>query len=216
MKKGVILYEGSDEKHVLYHLINMIFNMDVFDFIDYPDDDEIKGYSQLLEKLPVHIKGSEKKPIGVIIDANTSLSARWESIRNILIKANYSNIPAAPDSDGTIIVDESPKLPDIGIWIMPDNSSEGMLENFIRQLIPEKDGLISIADQSVQNLIDTEKNLFKIVHKSKAEIHTWLAWQKEPGTPMGQAITKQYLDTNKELAKKFIGWFDNLFGLSVE
>ena len=54
------------------------------------------------------------------------------------------------------------------------------------------------------------------MHKSKAEIHTWLAWQEEPGTPMGQAITKQYLDTNKELAKKFIGWLDNLFGLSVE
>lgn len=215
MKKGVILYEGSDEKHVLYHLINKIFNKNLLDFIDYPES-TIEGYNQILEILPVQITGSERKPIGVIIDANNSLSNRWKSIAGILSKANYKQLPSKPDLNGTIIVDESPILPKIGIWIMPDNSSEGMLENFIRQLVPENDDIISIADQSVQKLIDDRINRFNVVHKPKAEIHTWLAWQEEPGTPMGQAITKQYLDTNKELAKKFIDWLDNLFGLSDE
>lgn len=30
---------------------------------------------------------------------------------------------------------------------------------------------------------------FKKVHHSKAVIHTYLAWQDEPGNPLGQAIT---------------------------
>ena len=215
MKKGVILYEGSDEKHVLFHLINAIFGVNFYECIDYPAE-AIKGYNQLLEILPVQIAGSERKPIGIIVDANNSISDRWKSITGILAKANYTQLPSKPDENGTIIVDKSPRLPNIGIWIMPDNLSKGMLENFIRHLIPENDDLINIAENSVKKLIDDGIAKFKTVHKPKAEIHTWLAWQEEPGTPMGQAITKQYLETKNDLAKNFISWLDNLFGLSNE
>jgi hypothetical protein len=51
----------------------------------------------------------------------------------------------------------------------------------------------------------------KPIHKSKARIHTWLAWQEDPGTPMGLAITKSYLDTNQELCNLFVNWLNNLF-----
>lgn len=213
MKKGVILCEGSDEKHFIYHLLNKIYGIDSRDYFNFPD---LHGYEQVLEVLPTQIKDSERKPIGLILDANTSLSERWEAIKNILTKANYTNIPTQPAFAGTYVIDNSPQLPKVGIWIMPDNTSEGMLENFIRHLIPENDDLINMSDQTIQQLIDTEINRFKIVHKSKAEIHTWLAWQEEPGTPMGQAITKQYLETENELARKFIGWLDNVFCLSDE
>ena len=52
----------------------------------------------------------------------------------------------------------------------------------------------------------------KEYHKSKAFIHTWLAWQEDPGTPMGLAITKKYLSTNdKVLCNSFIEWLNLLF-----
>jgi len=35
-------------------------------------------------------------------------------------------------------------------------------------------------------------------HKSKAVIHTYLAWQNEPGMPLGQAITARALNPEKK------------------
>ena len=49
----------------------------------------------------------------------------------------------------------------------------------------------------------------------KAHVHTWLAWQKEPGKPMGQAITKRYLDANAPHAQQLIVWIRKLFGLET-
>ena len=207
------LYEGSDEKHIVYHFIDKLLSINIRDIIDQP---EIQGINELLNMLPVHIKESERKPIGVIIDANTNLHGKWERLKSILKDANYSNIPPKPQKDGTFVIDNSPILPDVGIWIMPDNSSEGMLEHFIKHLIPEDDNLIGRAEQTVQKLIDDNMNRFIKKHKLKAEVHTWLAWQEQPGIPMGLAIKKEYLDTNKELANKFVNWLNKLFGFSEE
>ena len=55
---------------------------------------------------------------------------------------------------------------------------------------------------------------FKEAHVAKARIHTWLAWQEEPGKPLGQAITKKFFDSSAPQAQQFIDWIRNLFELS--
>ena len=52
---------------------------------------------------------------------------------------------------------------------------------------------------------------FKDVDRSKAEIHTYLAWHDEPENPLGRAITKQALRPNTDLAIKFTDWLTRLF-----
>lgn len=42
-------------------------------------------------------------------------------------------------------------------------------------------------------------------------IHTWLAWQDDPGTPLGQAITKRYLDAEGPHVAAFLSWLTRLF-----
>jgi AAA15 family ATPase/GTPase len=56
-----------------------------------------------------------------------------------------------------------------------------------------------------------QKNPVPEVDRSKAIIHTYLAWQKEPGRPMGQSITAKVLDPNLEIALSFITWIRTLF-----
>lgn len=46
----------------------------------------------------------------------------------------------------------------------------------------------------------------------KAVLHTWLAWQKEPGRPYGTAIKARYFGANSAAVKRFINWFRNVFG----
>jgi hypothetical protein len=44
-----------------------------------------------------------------------------------------------------------------------------------------------------------------------------LAWQQEPGKPLGQAITARYIDADAPNAKQLIEWLRSLFiSLSTE
>ncbi|BAC91019.1 gsl3078 [Gloeobacter violaceus PCC 7421] len=52
---------------------------------------------------------------------------------------------------------------------------------------------------------------FKEVHRSKAVIHTYLAWCDEPGYPLGKAITSQSLQPQTSIARKFTDWLVRLF-----
>ena len=47
--------------------------------------------------------------------------------------------------------------------------------------------------------------------RSKAFIHTWLAWQKEPGRPMGLSITANVLKYDNEIIQAFINWLNKLY-----
>lgn len=97
---------------------------------------------------------------------------------------------------------------------MPDNHVEGMLEDFLLRLTHEHDGLVARACDVVDGIPETERR-FALAHKSKAAVHTWLAWQEEPGTALGQAITKRYLDPTRNPAPAFRAWLLALFGLEA-
>jgi hypothetical protein len=58
-----------------------------------------------------------------------------------------------------------------------------------------------------------EDRRFPVVHESKARLHTWLAWQKNPGKSMGLSITSKYVLPDCPLALQLIDWFRNLFEL---
>ncbi len=95
--------------------------------------------------------------------------------------------------------------PLVGIWIMPDNTTAGLLEHFAAALIPEGDPLWPRAQQSVDD-IPLAQRLFKEATLPKAKIHTWLAWQSEPGSKMGGAIARKYLDPIAPAAILFVAW----------
>ncbi|ETX02307.1 MAG: hypothetical protein ETSY2_35760 [Candidatus Entotheonella gemina] len=104
-----------------------------------------------------------------------------------------------------------PDHPRAGIWLMPDNQVPGMLENFVSQLIPEGDPLKPIAEQTLNTIEVQNLNRYHAIHRPKALIHTWLAWQHMPGQPMGQSITSHVLHHNLPLANRFVAWMKKLF-----
>jgi hypothetical protein len=182
------------EYHVDKHL---------FEVIDKGNIDEIyKSISNDLQKLDFSI-------IGIILDADSDMIGRWISIKTKLEKEGY-NLPDTPSPLGTIMQGNE-ELPRLGIWIMPNNDENGMLEDFVKFLIPADDLLMPYVDNSLAIIEERELNKYKPIHQAKARIHTWLAWQESPGTPMGAAITKTYLDTNQELCNQFVDWINRLF-----
>jgi hypothetical protein len=98
---------------------------------------------------------------------------------------------------------------------MPDNNANGMIEDFIRFLIPNEDKLLDKATNVIGQIETEQINPYNIIHTSKALIHTWLAWQETPGMPLGKAITAKYLTTeHKEICTNFIAWIQRLFVLN--
>ena len=125
-----LVVEGPDDKHVLFALLN---------HNNFKPEFEIKdeeGFPNLFKRLPAQLKvTSALDRLGVVVDADASIQSRWDSIKAILEKAGYPAVPDDPDPTGTVIDHEY--LPRVGVWIMPDNSLPGMLEDYIRHLVPD-------------------------------------------------------------------------------
>ena len=101
----------------------------------------------------------------------------------------------------------------MGIWLMPNNTLAGMLEDFVSFLVRPDDALWPFAGESVQQVMALERR-FPEQHVMKSRIHTWLAWQEEPGSPFGLAITRRYLDADALHAQQLIAWIRLLFDLN--
>lgn len=85
------------------------------------------------------------------------------------------------------------------------------IEDFLLRLAQEEDRLLERARSAVGEIPAADRR-FAAIHHSKATAHTWLAWQEEPGTALGQAITKRYLDPSRDPAPAFRDWLLELFG----
>jgi len=213
--ENYLLVEGNDDKHVLSHLLG--YHRIPQQFKIKNEHFEIKdheGIDNLLseKRLRTYLKIDEMRRFGIIVDADTNLTARWQRVHDILNGLGYSSLPINPNPDGLILKEEG--LPVAGIWLMPNNQISGALEDFVRFLVPSDDVLWPKAKNIVEEVkaIETDRR-FHNVYESKACIHTWLAWQKEPGKPMGLAITARYLDATTSHAQQLITWIRQLFDL---
>lgn len=100
-----------------------------------------------------------------------------------------------------------------GAWMMPDNRPPGMLETFLFNLVKTEESAGPVL-QHAQDSVTKAKALgacFKSVHRDKALIHTWLAWQDQPGAQLHEAIKFKILDATSPRADAFVQWFRNLF-----
>jgi hypothetical protein len=207
---AVLLVEGPEDRHVVTHLCRhhriSVCDRDTDEGIRIKDKN---GYDNLRKTLDVELDASGLEYLGVVVDADTDLHRRWVSLRDKLHECGYNQLPDTPDPNGAIISQEA--KPTVGIWIMPDNSiTSGMLEHFVSFLVPDGDRLWPYAMECVDRIAEHERP-FPEQHLRKAHIHTWLAWQKEPGVPFGLAITKKYLNADASHAHRLIDWLRRLF-----
>lgn len=198
----VLWVEGKDDSAVVQSLCNQHAIPEAFQVVDKESVDK------LLAGIPVELRTPGLECFGAVVDANGNPAARWEAIRNLLSAEGYADLPREPASDGIIIAPPEHR-PRVGVWLIPDNTSPGMLEDFARALIHEDDEMWRRAVEAVDG-IPEDLRRFSPVHRPKALIHTWLAWQEGPGSPMGQAITKGHLDARAPLAERFVSWLRRL------
>jgi hypothetical protein len=222
----VLLVEGNDDQHVMWNLFECrcpSSKIYVLRPADAPDtgkpglvsrgqldggSEDNGGDTKLLDSIPARLDTSDLERLAVVIDANDKgPQARWEAIRQRLENEGYSGLPKSPDQAGTIV--DFPSVRGrrpirFGAWVMPDNQSMGMLEDFVAGLIREGDEMLPLVKRFLDSI---PKPRFIPEHRPKARIHTWLAVGERPGRPMGQAIKADaQLDANHPTVQPFLEW----------
>jgi len=202
-----LIFEGTDDKHVVKNLLhNHHYNGERLSEI-FNDLKVKEGIDNLISTLTEELKATDLGVLGVVLDADTNLANQWASVTRVLNAHGCQNIPPVPSPNGTIVVTRDGKK--IGIWVMPDNQQSGALEDFVGSMIACGDDLWDKAQADVIN-IPGSKRRFRQTYLSKAQVHTWLAWQEEPGTRMGETFKKKYLDPNCQPAIVFVDWIKRL------
>ena len=196
----LLLVEGTDDKNVIESLAKS-------DDLDVEFEIEQRtGFSGVINGVLGHWQSRGLQAIGIVVDADESLTSQWrilsESFRTHPV---MRDLPNTPEVGGTVI----PGQPRLGVWVMPDNSSAGELEDFIYRMIPQPDPIWPRADQYIEDIPQQDRRFPE--HKSlKAKVHAWMATRSRP-RPMWSGISENDLML-EENSTAFLNWLRRLFG----
>ncbi len=222
-----LIVEGDNDIHLITRLC---LQKGIKNIQRYENESEYKlrfvtnaGGKEEAKKALKFVLDKEKDPqsnIGIVVDADSETDNpaidTWLSIKNILTNFGYTDLENEPNPTGTIIIqDDKPK---VGIWIMPDNISEGYIEHFFQKLILQDDEHWIEASTITETFVIEGRNRFSEIALQKAKVHTWLSWQERPELPMGLAL-KDYntlFDLEVELIQNFYNWFINTFDVNLK
>lgn len=213
IKHNRLLVEGDEDKRVIPELIEangIPWGERRSEAI--VDIESYGGIENLLDRkvIATELKASGLSALGILVDANDDRESRWRRLREACLPS-VSDIPDALPEEGLVHpCDFGIRL---GVWIMPDNRMQGMLETFLSLLVPaEHEALWSWTDE----LCDEARRKgapFRNPYRDKARIHSWLAFQDPPGRPLHNAIIERVLDPTSPKAKAFVSWFRRLYDL---
>lgn len=199
----VLLVEGPDDLHVVLQLY-----LRTYDDTGFVIDDK-GGVDPLLDSIPPEVNVAERRALGIVLDADESISDRWADVVSRLEEAGITGVPDGPEPGG-VCIEGSARLPRVGIWVMPDNESPGELEDFVSRMVPDGDPVWPLSKSYIDGIpADIRQFTDKKAHR--ATVYAWAATRRQPGR-MGAAIQAGDLDTDGELATRFLEWLRHLFG----
>ncbi|MBM7116561.1 DUF3226 domain-containing protein [Archangium primigenium] len=207
-----LMVEGPDDKHALLGLMKR----HGYDWDDArstrPHVEDMQGVSKLLDSANLSTGAKSLSRMGLVLDADLDVKPRWQQLRDCFSHLRI-DLPVSPASEGTV-VDILPrpdlKLSRLGIWLMPDNQQPGILEDFLGNLVPANDPCWAYAEEATVKARSLGGALAQ-KDQIKGRIHTWLAWQTDPGLPFGTALTARLLGHDSPQALAFVSWFQRLF-----
>lgn len=174
--------------------------------------DQCDGFENMVKQglIETELKASGLVALGIIADADKNAKQRWSSLRD-RCRGSFPELPDDVPASGLIQGNESGLK--LGVWLMPDNRSHGMIETFLTYLVPDDSSPVLKYAESARNKARDLGAPYKDVHADKAKIHTWLAWQDPPGRPLHNAVMERLLDPCSPHAEAFVRWFRSLFGM---
>lgn len=156
-------------------------------------------------------ESSQVKRLAAIIDAdydNTNGLGFERTLKHVKkIAAEYEFALLESNSNGLIFNKGDLEF---GLWILPNNQLDGMLEDFIKTCLKSDEQiLLNHATETIHAIPAPKFN--KTIHLTKAEIATWLAWQKTPGHGFYVSVKDNLLQTDHALFQELEQWLKMIF-----
>lgn len=98
-KSQQLLVEGKDDRHVIWALCEQHQLPETFS-VEVPQEDDDPGIEALLSGLSARLKEKNLRTLGIVVDADQDLLARWQAVRDRLNASGYQNIPKRPPGAG--------------------------------------------------------------------------------------------------------------------
>jgi hypothetical protein len=220
----VLYVEGPDDTSVISALLK-VHGCDTREGKQHLEIRKLSNLETLLKRMPDAIRSASERPIGFVLDTDVTMARRWQAVCGQLKIAGATTPKTCPRGGYFGQLKEYPFR--FGVWLMPDcHTSHQKLENLIQSLLPPGHPLwthavdstakaATIVGQANRRVRRKQWNCFSKNDRIKAEVRTWLAWQEEPGAPMGTAIRSSILAANSPAALLFLRWLRELFNLTL-
>jgi hypothetical protein len=202
----ILLVEGDNDKRVIPEFIEqngILWELNPQEYIVKIKAKDSKENLLSQTEIKTELKASGLEALGIVVDADENPQTRKQRIEQIyesLGKNLNDNL-----SDNGLIFQLNSGIK-FGIWMMPNNYNQGMLETFLSYLIEENNPNDNSLWQYVEEVVvEASKRgaTYKEVHLDKAKIHTWLAWQDEPGNQLHQAIKYKIFNSSHPKGQSF-------------
>lgn len=210
-----LLVEGAEDKRVIPELVEKHgITWEPSPKQYYVEIEDCGGIDNILKDsfILTRFKRSDLQSLGIIIDADGLSDNHPTRVPDILAQCKkiIPDFEWALNANGIVATDQSGKR--LGLWVMPDNTNPGMLENLLLSLPPANQmALVEHAQAATRSAKADHNAPYSAVHEHKAIIHTWLAWQNPPGRQLHQAIQENLLQPHSPIADAFVDWFRRLF-----
>jgi hypothetical protein len=93
---------------------------------------------------------------------------------------------------------------------MPDNKIDGTIEDLVKRSISD-DQKARFSNASSALAQSIQPYAFKPAHHVKAEIATWMAWQRIPGQGIFACLRDELLDFETDEFKRLASWLKRSF-----
>lgn len=215
--KNILLVEGEADRgffEVLCRMLGILVDVRVATPKDFGGAHNTKEgvLSHLTKVLLPQLQDGQLERIGVVVGADrvmhgSGFAATLQRFTEALGEGDYRPNTAAASG---LVFTHQDGLADLGVWIMPNNADDGMLEDWIKQCLhPDETGLYQHGEASIDAIPGGPK--FQSWHRTKAEVATWLAWQKKPEHGLYNAVQSELLDSDAPLFKELQAWLVQVF-----
>lgn len=194
-KKRLLVVEGKDGINFSKKLLEYI---GILDSVDIRCSEGKDNFKNLMPGFMFATGFKNIEKIAVIRDADENADDAFKSITGVLEKTGLQS----PKRPGEF----SSSSPSVGVFIMPDNSSEGMLEDLCLESVKNHEAMRCVDDfiACTQTLKETPKNI------SKAKVQVFLAAKPGITYSLGLAAQKGYWNFNSEKLQPLIKFLKQL------
>ncbi len=186
LDSGVLLVEAESDRG-LFEQIFKAFPLNPKIQVACPPDLNPKGrngkqavlnLTSLLLKDLADAEAGGPSRLAVVLDADYATGGGLgfgKTLEQFAEKVGYHGYIFVDDINENGLIFRHPEaLPDIGLWVMPNNNSDGMLEDWLKACVHEDEQTLFNHAEMVVAALEPKK--FKPIHQTKAEVASWLAW----------------------------------------